>query len=195
MSSEAKPSLTPEQYLALDTDAERPSEYLNGITIEVEAASRRHNAILANLVYLFTDVILKSKLPCQTYSQQMRVFSPRAGLYAYPDVVVTCGPEEYGPHETLLNPVLLLEVLSPSTENYDTGKKFEYYRSIESLQTYITVAQDEARITVWNVLNNKWTLETTHVGLDQSLSFQHHKIALRYIYRGIDFAAQSPTAN
>ena len=79
--------------------------------------------------------------------------------------------------------------------NYDTGKKFEYYRSIWSLQTYITVAQDEAKITDWNVVNGKWTLDTTHVGLDQALSFQRRPLTLHDIYLGLDFGERNPQAD
>lgn len=86
--------------------------------------------------------------PCNVYSNDMRVKVPNTGLFTYPDVVVTCGDESFVDDEqdTLLNPLVIFEVLSDSTEAYDRGKKFEHYQNIDSLSTYVLVAQDAPRI-------------------------------------------------
>jgi len=86
--------------------------------------------------------------PCNVYSNDMRVRVTNTGLFTYPDVVVTCGEEEFADDEqdTLLNPLVVFEVLSDSTEAYDRGKKFEHYQNIESLSTYVLVAQGAPRI-------------------------------------------------
>lgn len=86
--------------------------------------------------------------PCNVYSNDMRVKVPNTGLFTYPDVVVTCGDESFVDDEqdTLLNPLVIIEVLSASTEACDRGKKFEHYQNIDSLSTYVLVAQDAPRI-------------------------------------------------
>jgi Uma2 family endonuclease len=185
MSTEPKHFLSAEQYLELDAEAERPSEYLDGAMVEVEASSPNHGLILSNLTYSIADLIRKNDLDCEVRPNTLRVFMPAVGLYAYPDIVITCGDEEYGPTDTLLNPALLIEVLSPTTENYDTGKKFEYYRSIPSLHDYITVAQDGVNINHWQILNGKWTLIGTHTELADSLLVLGRPILLGEIYRHV----------
>ncbi|HKQ53986.1 MAG TPA: Uma2 family endonuclease, partial [Pyrinomonadaceae bacterium] len=109
-------------------------------------ASRRHNRIVTNLV-----VALDGRLaarPCNVYSNDMRVKVQSTGLYTYPDVVVTCGEEIFasGENDVLLNPVVIAEVLSDSTEAYDRGKKFESYQGIESLKEYLLVSQNSRRV-------------------------------------------------
>jgi Uma2 family endonuclease len=187
MATEPLHFLTPERYLELDAEAERPSEYFNGFMVEVEASTPNHGSILTNLIYSITDLIRKSELDCQLRSQGQRVYLPAVSLYAYPDIVITCGVEEYGPTDTLLNPIILIEVLSPTTADYDCGRKFEYYRSIKSLREYITVAQDRVDINNWVILNGKWTLNETHVAMEGELQILGSSIAVRDVYRKVKF--------
>jgi Uma2 family endonuclease len=146
MSSQPKILLTPEEYLAIERKAEYRSEYLNGETFAMTGASRKHNLIALNIAGELRQQ-LKGK-PCEAYVNDMRVHIPATGLYAYPDVTVVCGEPQFEDAfvDTLLNPTLLVEVLSESTESYDRGKKFSYYRTIQSLAEYLLVAQDEYRI-------------------------------------------------
>lgn len=145
MASQAIPFLTAEQYLDIERGAEYKSEYWRGEMFDMSGATRSHNVIAFNTVgQLREQLRLKS---CEGYGSDMRVFVPKAGLYTYPDVTVVCGPPQFldGQHDTLLNPAMIIEVLSPSTEAYDRGLKFERYRSIDSLRQYLLLAQDRVQ--------------------------------------------------
>lgn len=147
MSREPKIYVTPEEYLAYERRAEYRNEYLDGEVFAMTGASRKHNLIAGNV---FAE--LKRKLrdrPCEAYISDMRVRIPAANIYTYPDVVVVCGEPRFEDAEvdTLLNPVLLVEVLSKSTEAYDRVVKFNYYRTLESLSEYLLISQDEYHVT------------------------------------------------
>ncbi|HXK03033.1 MAG TPA: Uma2 family endonuclease, partial [Verrucomicrobiae bacterium] len=124
MSTQAKNYLTPEQYLEIERKAEVKSEYYQGEMFAMSGASLSHNVILANAIRELGQQ-LRSK-PCSVLPSDMRVFIQATGLYTYPDAVVVCGePKLQDKHfDTLLNPAVILEVLSPSTEAYDRGRKF-----------------------------------------------------------------------
>ncbi len=146
MSSQPKTYLTPEEYLAIERQAEIKSEYYDGEMFMMAGASREHNLINTNITG-FLQPQLRHK-PCEIYANDMRVRVPATGLYTYPDIVVVCGEPEFEDEhvDTLLNPTLLVEVLSDSTERYDRGKKATHYRSVETLREYLLVAQDEYKI-------------------------------------------------
>ncbi|HEU4596176.1 MAG TPA: Uma2 family endonuclease [Pyrinomonadaceae bacterium] len=138
--------MTVEEYLALERGSEEKSEYLQGETFAMTGASIKHNLITGNI---FAE--LKRQLrqtDCHAFVSDMRVGVPAEELYTYPDVVVVCGEpkleDEY--LDTLLNPVLIIEVLSKSTASYDRVTKFRYYRTIESLAEYLLVAQNQQRV-------------------------------------------------
>lgn len=138
--------LTPEEYVAQERKAEFKSEYFNGEVFAMAGASQKHNLIVGNLVRELGTQLKKSR--CQVYPSDMKVKVKRTGLYTYPDVTVVCGEPEFDDEfeDILLNPTLLVEVLSPSTEPYDRGKKFEHYRRITFLREYLLVAQDRCRV-------------------------------------------------
>jgi Uma2 family endonuclease len=146
MSSERKTRLTPAEYLALERKAEVRSEYLDGDMVAMSGGSREHNLIVGNIVgELRTH--LKGRT-CEVYPSDMRVNVSATGLYTYPDVTVVCGEPELQDErrDTLLNPTVIFEVLSESTESYDRGSKFAHYRKIPSLVEYVLVSQREYRI-------------------------------------------------
>lgn len=146
MTRQHKTYLTPEEYLAIERKAEFKSEYLHGETFAVVGASRKHNLIAGNV---FGELRQQLKGgPCEAYTNDMRVKVSSAGLYTYPDVVVVYGEPQFEDSyiDALLNPTLLVEVLSESTESYDRGKKSSYYRTIESLAEYLLITQDEYRV-------------------------------------------------
>ena len=130
----------------MERKAEYRSEYVDGEIVAMTGASRKHNLVVVNLTREISQQ-LKGR-PCETYSTDMRVRVPSTRLYTYPDVVVVCDEPQLEDEEfdTLLNPTVIIEVLSESTELYDRGKKFSFYRTIESLAEYLLVAQDECRI-------------------------------------------------
>src|SRR5437764_1115106 len=146
MSSQPTTQLTPEEYLAIERRAEYKSEYIDGEMVAMMGASRRHNLIAANITREIGQQ-LKGR-PCEGYASRMRVRVPSVSFYIYPDVVVVCGEPQFEDDyvDTLLNPTLIVEVLSESTELYDRGKKFGFYRTIESLAEYLLVAQDKCRV-------------------------------------------------
>jgi Uma2 family endonuclease len=146
MSRQPSTLLTPGEYLAIERRAEFRSEYIEGEIVAMTGASRRHNLIVANLTGELRQQ-LKSR-PCELYPSDMRIRIPSGKLYTYPDIVVVCGEPQFEDAyvDTLLNPTLIIEVLSESTESYDRGKKFGYYRTLESLREYGLLAQDEYRL-------------------------------------------------
>jgi Uma2 family endonuclease len=142
MSAIPKRRLTEQEYLAIERKASYRSEFFNGEMFAMAGTTRAHNRIKDNLVgELYSR--FKGK-DCQEFSSDMRVKIPSTGLYTYPDVLVTCGELEFQDDEQdiLLNPRIIIEVLSPSTESYDRGKKFDHYRTIASLEEYILIEQD-----------------------------------------------------
>lgn len=149
MSAQPKRLLTSEEYLAIERDVSMKHEFYRGEMFAMGGASREHNLITGN-----AGASLHAQLadrPCEAYQNDMRVKVAASGLYAYPDVVVTCEKPRFedDKFDTLLNPQSIIEVLSDSTEKYDRGKKFELYRQIESLREYVLVSQDRAHIEVF----------------------------------------------
>lgn len=141
-----KDYVTPEEYLAFERAAEYKNEYFNGEIYAMTGASRKHNLITLNI-----GAELRAQLrgrDCEAYASEMRVRISAANLYTYPDVVVVCGKPQFEDQhvDTLLNPTVIFEVLSKSTAAYDHGAKFHHYRTLESLQEYLMIAQDEFRV-------------------------------------------------
>lgn len=159
MSSQPKSYLTPEEYLALERKSETKSEYLNGEMFAMVGASRQHNLIAGNI---FGELRHRLKgTSCEAYTNDMRVRIPAIGLYTYPDVIVVCGEPQFEDEyiDTLINPTLIVEVLSDSTESYDRGKKAGFYRSVESIEEYLLVSQDEPRVEQYvKQTDGKWLL-------------------------------------
>jgi len=149
---------TTEEYLARERMAESKSEYLDGEVLAMAGASRAHNLISGNL-YREVSQQLRGR-PCETYTADMRVRVRETGLYTYPDIVVACGDIQFEDDQvdTLLNPVVVVEVLSPRTEAYDRGEKFAHYRRLDSLQEYLLVSQDKVRVERYVRQGDQWVL-------------------------------------
>ncbi len=168
MSAIAQPDYTPEQYLDLERRAEYKSEYVNGRIYAMTGASREHNVIALTIASgLFTRFRGR---PCEVYQSDMRVKVSPTGLYTYPDVVALCGaPAFEDAHvDTLLNPAVVVEVLSPSTAAYDRGEKFAHYRRLPSLHEYVLVSQDRVRVEHYARHGAGWLL-TEFEGPDATL--------------------------
>ncbi len=142
MTAEPTVKLTPQEYLVMERQREYKTEYSDGYVLAMAGASRWHNMIVTNLVGELRAQLKKK--PCEIYPSDMRVWIPRFKKYTYPDVVVVCGkPEFQDEHrDTLLNPTILIEVLSSSTAAYDRGEKFKMYRTLDTLQEYLLISQD-----------------------------------------------------
>lgn len=178
---------TPEEYLALERQKiDGKAEYVDGHIYAMTGASRKHNLITINIASM-----LHSQLrgrPCEAYANDMRVKAAKARSYFYPDLTVVCGqPElEDGHFDTLLNPTVLVEVLSPSTEAFDRGGKFTRYRRIASLQEYLLVSQDQALIEQYWRHNDVWIL-AEFSGLDALVKLEAIgcTLALREVYERV----------
>ena len=162
MSAVPKPKLTPEEYLEGERSAETRSEYYAGEVFSMAGASREHILIAANVLAGIHRQF--AGRPCEVYQSDMRVKVSATGLYTYPDVVAICGEARFedGEHDTLANPLVLVEVLSESTEGYDRGTKSEHYRRIESLREYVLIAQDKVHVEHFvRQPDNTWLLRET----------------------------------
>jgi Uma2 family endonuclease len=133
--------MSPEEFLEFERAADEKHEYRDGAIVAMSGARRKHNTVSTNLSGVLWQH-LKGE-DCESYSNDMRVWVPKTRLYTYPDIVVVCGEPEFLDNEfdTLLNPVLIVEILSASTESYDRGEKFQSYRSIPTLNEYLLVDQ------------------------------------------------------
>ena len=147
----AQTRLTPEEYIAFERKALPTAEiirheYINGELIAMSGASRERNLITGNIFGELRTLLRGSK--CETYANEMRVSTPTTTSYFYPDVVVVCEEPRFedDAFDTLLNPIILVEVLSPSTQVYDRREKFAHYRHLASLQEYVLVAQDKVLV-------------------------------------------------
>jgi Uma2 family endonuclease len=138
--------VTPEEYLALERAAERKSEYRDGEIVGITGGTRRHSLITVN-VSSELDRQLEDR-PCEVHVNDLRVLVAARRLYTYPDVIVVCGEPALADRyrDTLTNPTVLIEVLSPSTEAYDRGMKFEHYRTLDSLREYLLVSQNRPQV-------------------------------------------------
>lgn len=154
-----QPRHSPEEYLALDRRAEVKSEYIDGEIVAMAGASREHNLIALNFA---AELHFQLKgHPCETYMADMRLGVDLAHNYAYPDVAVVCGEPEFlddSHSDILLNPTVLVEVLSPSTEDYDRGRKFARYRRLGTLTDYVLVAQDRMQVEHYTRAGMRWSL-------------------------------------
>jgi Uma2 family endonuclease len=191
MASQPKTRYTPEEYLALERSCEAKHEYYNGEIFVMGGATKQHVSIVTNLV-----VELGSQLkagPCTVYSNDLRVRVAPTGLYTYPDVIVLCDEPRFSDEQqdTLLNPALIIEVLSESTKDYDRGGKFELYRTIDSFVEYLLIAQDRPHVEHYvRQPDGSWILHETN-NLEDTIHLKSVRCSLRMadIYLKIDFSS------
>lgn len=161
--------MTETEYLAFERESDIKHEYINGEIFAMTGASENHNLISVNIL-----TSLKSQLRgkgCKVYPADMRVRVQATGEYFYPDASAVCEKAQFAENifDSLINPSLIIEVLSPSTERYDRGKKFQIYRKIETFKEYVLISQDNPHIEHYAINQaGKWEL-TDVIGLDNSL--------------------------
>ena len=199
----AQTRLTPEEYIAFERKALPTGEiirheYINGELIAMSGASREHNLITGNIFGELRTLLRGSE--CETYANEMRVSTPTTTSYFYPDVVVVCEELRFenDVFGTLLNPIILVEVFSPSTEVYDRREKFAHYRQLPSLQEYVLVAQDKVLVEHHRRQEKPGTAPTTGKDwiftdfqkLEESLSLTsiHCVLPLQEIYERVLFS-------
>jgi len=196
MSAQPQPRLTPEQYLAAERSAEFRHEYYNGHIYAMSGGSYRHAQIIGNLAGELRTT-LKTR-PCSVVSNDLRLRVSPDAFYTYPDVIVICGDPKFADdqRDTLLNPALIVEVLSPSTEAYDRGFKSAQYRTIESLEEYALVSQAEPRVEVFRRQPGGHWLLSEAVGLEAACHFGSLDcaVALSEIYAKVIFSPDDPLA-
>lgn len=192
MSAMKQRRMTEDEYLAAERKAERKSEYYDGEVVAMAGASFFHNSIKDNLIGLLSPQLRNAG--CRTFSSDMKVWSPRTRQYTYPDIVIICGKPEFKDEKTdiLLNPKVIIEVLSPSTDRYDRTTKFKGFIALESVQEYILVSQFDPFVQrfVRRTLHSNWEM-TPFVGLesDFELATIPVKIPMADIYRDVEFPA------
>ena len=187
----AKPQkyYSPEEYLALEEMADYRSEYYRGEIFAMAGGSANHNRIAGNLV-IALQAALEGK-PCETFVTDMRVLVKKNGLYTYPDVMVVCGRLEFveGREDTMTNPVVIVEVLSKSTQDYDRGGKFQLYRAIDSLRDYVLIDQARVHIEYFHKLEDgRWLLtEFNEIEAMLKLESVDVEIPLSRVYQRVEW--------
>jgi Uma2 family endonuclease len=189
MSSIPQKRIPPEEYLRRERAAETKSEYDDGVVYAMAGAARRHNVILAGVLHS-----LESRLSarCEVYPSDMKVRIHRPTRYFYPDASVACGELQFedGHEDVLLNPLVIIEVLSDSTERYDRGRKFNAYQTIESLQEYVLVSTDGYLVEHFSREGDQWLYSKVE-GRDATLPLPaaNCELPLREIYHRVDLPA------
>src|SRR5215213_9617067 len=170
--------LSPEEYLAIERQAEDKSEYVDGVMYAMAGRGERHNLIAGNLV---TELNIQLReAPCRVYPSDLKIRVPSSKRFFYPDVSVVCDETQFADDErdVVLNPILIVEVLSESTAAFDRGKKFQSYQQIESLQEYLLVSQDEFVVEHYLRQADGHWLYTKVSGLDDAITLPNMKCQL-----------------
>ena len=189
MSTQPKTLVTPEQYLELERQAEYKSEYYDGEMYSMAGAREAHNLIALNVAGEFRQQ-LRTR-PCRAYPSDMRVQVSASRRYSYPDVTVVCGEPRFldERRDTLLNPTLIVEVLSPSTELFDRGRKFAYYRTLGSLADYLLVASERVGAELFTRQpDGRWLLtEATRMEDTIEIASVDCRLTLADLYEKVEF--------
>jgi Uma2 family endonuclease len=188
MSSIPSGFVTPEQYLELERAATTKSEYFNGQVIAMSGASLAHNYIATNLLAVLLPLLKGSG--CRPLVADMRVYAEALNSYVYPDITIVCGEPllQDKLKDTLLNPTILIEILSPSTQHIDRGRKMEAYKEIPSLQEYILVDQAEPVIHRNRKQGDGWSTRVfVGIGGVAELLPDNFAISMKDIYEGVKF--------
>lgn len=189
MSALPKHVLTPAEYLTIERASETRSEFFDGEMFAIAGTTKNHARIVMNLSRELSTA-LKGRT-CEPFATDLRIKVQDNGLYTYPDLLVVCGEQlfEDDQLDTLLNPTLLIEVLSDSTERYDRVKKFDLYRALPSLKEYVLVSQSEPRIEQFlHQASGEWTLGITNdPAASVSLPSIDCEIPLAEIYDRVEF--------
>ena len=195
MIAQPKQYSTEQEYIQFERASIGKHEYFDGQIYAMTGASRIHNLIAGNTLAMLHRQLRKK--PCEIFPSDMRVKVTRTGLYTYPDLVIICGKPEFTDDtlDTLINPLVLIEVLSPSTERYDRGMKFQNYRTIETLQDYILIAQDQYHVEHYSRQNSgQWLLQEA-IGRESALTIRsiESTLTLGDVYEKVAITPEHPT--
>jgi Uma2 family endonuclease len=195
MSTQPKNHLTPEQYLEIERKAEYKSEYYQGEMFAIAGASLAHNRIVTAAIIDLGQQLRRG--PSEVFGSDMRVAVTATGLYTYPDAVVVCGEPQLldGQLDTLLNPTLIVEVLSPSTEAFDRGRKFGHFRTIKSLKEYLLISSELIGAELFaRQADERWTLTADAKRLEDTIELESVgcRIKLADLYEKVEFGKRGP---
>ncbi len=185
-----KKYVSEEEYLEMETVSPVKHEYFDGEIFQMAGASYEHNLATGN-IYASLHFQLRRR-DCSVVQNDMRLYIEATELYTYPDVMVVCGKPEikkYKGLDNLLNPLLIIEVLSPSTADYDKGAKFDHYRTIESLQEYVLVWQDKKRVARYTKRTDGGWILNDFIGEEVSIELAsiECRLTMEDIYDKVDF--------
>ncbi len=191
MTAQRKPYYTPEEYLALERAAEYRHEYRAGQIVPMAVSNENHNILTGNIFRHLGNQFEGG--PCRVYMSDLRVRVTPGRMYTYPDVVAVCGPRQFAEdqRDTLLNPTVVFEVLSPSAEAYDRGEKFAHYWRLASLTDYVLVAQDQRRVEHFARQGDGWFV-TAAESPDETVRLPalDAKLTMAAIYENVEFPAR-----
>ncbi len=189
MATQPQLSYTADEYLGLERDSETRNEYHDGQIMAMTGGTGRHNLILLNIAGELRSLLKGST--CRAYGAEMRLKIQEAGLYTYPDVMVVCKKPEYedGRRDTLLNPSVIIEVLSKSTEAYDRGDKFGHYQTLKTLNEYLLVSQKDRKVERFVRKGDGFWLLSTYTDKNKTVPIESLKqeLALSEIYDGVEW--------
>ncbi len=196
MTAQPRPYLTETEYLERERVSTIKHEYYAGEIFAMSGASEAHNLIASSVnASIYAQIRGRG---CRIYPSDMRIKIVKTGLYTYPDITIVCGTPEFTDmtkRDTLLNPTIIIEILSPSTERYDRGVKFQNYRTIGTLKEYILIAQNKHHIERYTRYEeNTWIL-TEAVGIDSIITLDSIQcvLSLADAYELVDLPPESPS--
>ncbi len=187
MSAQPLPYYTIEQYAALEESAPYKSEFIAGRIYAMSGGTPTHSAVAANISGEMRNLLRHG--PCRVYNSDLRVGIMPLDLETYPDVTIVCGEPHLNPFDknSIINPAVIFEVLSPSTERYDRGEKWEHYQRLDSLQEYLLVSQHKPKIEHYvRQANDSWVFTSTE-GMDAVVIVLNAPLALAEVYDKITF--------
>jgi Uma2 family endonuclease len=194
MSNPATARLTLPEYLEFERAANTRHEFFDGQIYAMSCASRQHNRICLNLIQSLGRTLRGTG--CSHFGMDMRVKVGESGLYTYPDLLIVCGSPEFedSQQDTLLNPNVIIEVLSASTERYDRGRKFAHYSALQTLEEYVLISQEEPRVEAFlREGRSDWRLTVSSDWMDL-VGFPTSKcvVAISEVYEGVEFPSDDP---
>ena len=182
------PFMTLECYFSIERHSSDRHEYINGVMYAMAGGSIPHSQLIMNIGASIRTHLRGTE--CSTHSSELRVLNRTTGSVLYPDITVICGEPITSPldNNTVINPLIIVEVLSPSTEAYDRGAKFAHYKRLETLQVYVLVTQEQPLIQTYTRNEHGWQL-TEYTELDAELKIEtiNFSAPLRDVYEGIRF--------
>lgn len=192
LTDQAKQYYTPEEYLALEEKAEYKSEYYDGLILPMAGGTTNHNQIALNCVIALSITLKKQNY--RVFMSDVRLWIPETRYYKYPDIMVIAGEPEYynNRKDTIVNPQVIIEVLSGSTQSYDRDEKFKTYRTIPAFQEYILIDQNSVAIDQYfKTATKRWSLyEYDHEETELNFKSFDFQLPIADLYDKVDLEAE-----